>query len=536
NAVGLAIAERMLAARFNQEPDQQPGHAIVDHRTYVIASDGDLMEGVASEASSLAGFLRLGKLTVIYDDNHITIEGDTGLAFSEDVAARYRAYGWQVLAVADGNDLPSLRAALAEANAEALRPSLIVMRTHIAYGSPNKQDTAGAHGAPLGEDEVRLTKERLGWAYPEPFTVPAEVRASMGEAVDRGRRTEAAWRQAFEAYRAARPALAAEFERRTRGDLPAGWESVLPSFPEGGQQATRTASGAVLAAIAPVLPELAGGSADLAPSNDTYLKGLGDIGPGKFGGRNFHFGIREHGMGAVMNGLTVHHGLRVYGGTFLVFSDYMRASIRLAALSHLPAIYVFTHDSIGLGEDGPTHQPVEHLAALRAIPNLVVLRPADANETAAAWRVAVARSHGPTAIILTRQRVAVLRPGGAVERGAYVYEDGRDVTLIGTGSEVGVCIAARALLGGQGVSARVVSMPSWELFAEQPEAYRAEVLPPGVPRLSVEAGTSFGWSRWANASVSIDRFGASAPGEVTLEQFGFTPQNVAAQAQALLGR
>ncbi len=532
NAVGMAIGERMLAARFNR----QPGHNIVDHHTYAIASDGDMMEGVASEACSLAGFLGLGKLIVVYDDNRITIEGATALAFSEDVAARYRAYRWQVLSVADGNDLAALRAALAEAKAEQAHPSLIVMRTHIAYGSPNKQDTAGAHGAPLGADEVRLTKERLGWPYPEPFTVPAEVAAALISAIERGGRAEASWRRAFDAYRAVHPDLAAEFERVVRSDLPAGWEAALPSFPEGGQQATRTASGAVLAAIAPGLPELAGGSADLAPSNDTYLKGLGDIAPGNFGARNFHFGIREHAMGAVLNGLTAHRGLRVYGGTFLVFSDYMKPAIRLAALSHLPVIYVYTHDSIGLGEDGPTHQPVEHLAALRAIPNLVVLRPADANETAGAWQVALERRHGPTAIVLTRQRLPVLRPGGAVDRGAYVYDDGKDVTLIGTGSEVSVCIAAGALLRQQGVSARVVSMPSWELFAEQPAGYQAEVLPPGIPRLAVEAGVSFGWSRWAGASVSIDRFGASAPGEIALERFGFTPQNVAAQALALIER
>ena len=531
NAVGMALAERMLAERYNQ-----PGHEVIDHRTYVIASDGDLMEGVASEASSLAGFLGLGKLTVFYDDNRITIEGSTDLAFGEDVAGRFRAYGWNVLAIADVNNVAEVRLVMQQAAVSSDRPTLVVTKTHIAYGSPNKQDTAGAHGAPLGADEVAATKQNLGWPYAEPFSVPEDVLNVYRRTVDRGSAAQAAWESRFAAYQAAHPELAAELSRVLAGRLPEGWTAALPSFKEGEAAATRSASGAVLNALAPVIPELVGGSADLAPSTDTNLKDAGHIGPGAFGGRNLHFGIREHAMGAILNGMALHGGLRGYGGTFLVFADYMRPSVRLAALTGLPVVYVYTHDSIGLGEDGPTHQPVEHLASLRAIPNLVVIRPADANETAGAWKVALERSGGPTALALSRQRLPVLRPGGAVDKGAYVLEDGGHVVLIGTGSEVSACLEARTLLAETGIAARVVSMPSWELFAEQPASYRDQVLPPGVPSLAVEAGVSFGWERWANASVTIDRFGASAPGEVALERLGFSPQNVAQQARALLGK
>jgi len=531
NAVGLAIAERMLAERFNRS-----GHKLVDHYTYVIASDGDMMEGVSSEACSLAGNLHLGKLIVFYDDNHITIEGSTELAFCEKVIDRFRAYGWHVLRVDDGNDLEQIERAIDEARAEPDHPTLVAVRTHIAYGSPNKQDTAAAHGSPLGEEEVRATKRNLGWPYEDPFTIPKEALDVFRRAVDAGAAAQRQWTETFSAYSAAYPDLAAEFQRALERRLPEGWERVLPQFPAGEMMATRTASGAALNAIAGVVPELVGGSADLAPSTDTYLKGYGDVTCNEFGGRNFHFGVREHAMGSVLNGMTVHGGFRVYGGTFLTFSDYMRPAIRMAALMGIPVTFVFTHDSIGLGEDGPTHQPVEHLASLRAVPNLVVVRPADANETAQAWRLALERTDGPTALALSRQKLPVLKPGGQVERGAYVLEDGSDVILIGTGSEVSLCLAARELLAGKGTSARVVSMPSWELFRAQPEAYRHEVLPPGVPRLAVEAAVSLGWCEWADATITLDRFGASAPGPVAFEELGFTAQHVAEEARRLLGR
>lgn len=531
NAVGLAIAERMLAERFNR-----PGHRIVDHYTYVIASDGDMMEGVTSEACSLAGNLRLGKLIVLYDDNRITIEGSTELAFRENVLDRFRAYGWHTLQVADGNDPDTIDRAITEARAETDRPTLVAVRTHIAHGSPNKQDSPAAHGSPLGEDEVRATKRNLGWPYEEPLTVPREALEVFRRAVDEGAAAQRRWTEAFSAYSAAHPDLAAEFQRALERRLPEGWERALPQFPAGEMMATRTASGKVLNAIAGVIPELVGGSADLAPSTDTYLKGYGDVTSNEFAGRNFHFGVREHAMGSIINGLTVHGGLRAFGGTFLTFSDYMRPAIRMAALMGVPVTYVFTHDSIGVGEDGPTHQPVEHLAGLRAIPNLVVLRPADANETAQAWRVALERRDGPTALILSRQKLPVLKAGGHVGRGAYVMEQGADIVLVGTGSEVSLCLAARELLAGEGISARVVSMPSWELFRAQPAAYRDDVLPPGVPKLAVEAAVSLGWCEWANATITLDRFGASAPGEVAFEKLGFTPQRVADEARRLLGK
>ena len=529
NAVGMAIAERMLAQRFNR-----PGHDMVDHYTYVIASDGDMMEGVASEACSLAGYLGLGKLVVFYDDNGITIEGSTDLAFREDVGARFRAYGWRVLSIPDVNELESVHSVIAEARSSSDRPTLVVVRSHIAFGSPGKQDSAAAHGAALGEEEVQATKLNLAWLYQEPFAIPEAALSVFRRALDEGAQVEQTWDRAFATYAAAYPDLAAEFQRTLARRLPGGWARVLPSFQEGEKLATRSASGAVLNALAPVLPELAGGSADLAPSTDTYLKGYGDITSGDFGARNFHFGVREHAMGALLNGLTLHRGFRVYGGTFLIFSDYMRPAVRLAALTGLPVVFVYTHDSIGLGEDGPTHEPIEHLASLRAMPNLVVLRPADANETAVAWRVALERADGPTAIILSRQRLPVLRPSEAAEKGAYVLEDGTDIVLIGTGSEVSLCLAARDLLRERGLSARVVSMPSWELFERQPVSYREEVLPPGMPRLAVEAGVALGWSRWADATVTLDRYGASAPGEVALEQLGFSPERVAQRARELV--
>jgi len=543
NAVGMALAERFLAERFNRD-----GHTVVDHRTYVIASDGDMMEGVASEAASLAGHLRLGKLIAFYDDNHITIEGGTELAFSEDVGRRFEAYGWHVQAVPDGNDVEAIAAAIEAAMAETERPSLIRVRTHIAYGSPNKQDTSDAHGAPLGPDEVRLTKQRLGWPEEPEFYVPDEALAHWRLALDRGRSMEAEWQVRWDAYRDAYPDLAADLEDAVQGMPPRGWEALLPEFPPTAPMATRNASGAVLNAVAPRLPLLVGGSADLAPSTDTYLKHYGDINGGDFSGRNLHFGVREHAMGAVLNGMAVHGGVIPYGGTFLVFSDYMRPSIRVACLMGVHVIYVFSHDSIGLGEDGPTHQPVEQLAALRCIPGLTVIRPADATETAVAWRVAI-EAETPVALVLTRQKVPVLdrtqyAPAEDLVRGAYVLAEapgGRpQAIIIASGSEVHVALAAQRLLAEQGVPARVVSMPSWELFEAQPRAYREQVLPPEVlGRVAVEAASPMGWDRYVGAHgqvVAIDRFGASAPGETVMRKFGFTPENVARHVLLSLGR
>ncbi len=541
NGVGMALGERYLAATFNR-----PGHAIVDHFTYAIVSDGDLMEGVASEAASLAGHLKLGKLVYLYDDNHITIEGNTKLAFTENVSRRFQAYGWHVQEI-DGNDLNAVTQALATARAELDRPSLIRARTHIAHGSPNKQDTAGAHGSPLGAEEVRLTKEALGWPLEPPFHIPPDALNHFREAVKRGQAGQAQWQTRFDAYASAFPDLAKEWNDFLQGKLPAGWEESLPAFsPQEASMATRQASGKVLNAIAPRLRALIGGSADLAPSNNTYLTDFEDSNLSAQG-RNFHFGVREHGMGAILNGMALHGGIRPYGATFLVFSDYMRPSIRLAALTKLPVIYVFTHDSIGLGADGPTHQPVEHLAALRAIPHLVVLRPADATETAAAWRVAIEERSRPVALILTRQKLPVLEQpasGDFVSRGAYVLTDTGTkplkVVLIATGSEVSLALEGRKLLEAKGIGTRVVSMPSWELFAEQPQSYREKVLPPAVKaRLAIEAASPFGWRQYVGEEgdiLGIEGFGASAPGPVVMEQYNFTAGNVAARAKALLQR
>jgi transketolase len=487
NAVGMAMASRLLAQRFNR-----PGHELVSHRIVALCSDGDLMEGVASEVASLAGFQRLGNLAVFYDDNRITIEGSTDLAFREDVGARFRAYGWNVLNVADGNtDLAGMAAAIEVAFAERERPTLVIVRTSIGFGSPNKQDTAEAHGAPLGEAEVALAKEQLGWPTSPDFLVPEDVLAHFREALPRGERAEREWRLKFAAYAAAFPALALEWERRMWGDLPEGWAGGIPAFsPDAGAVATRSASNKVLNGIAAKVPELAGGSADLAPSTETIMKDAGDFLPDASpGGRNFHFGVREHGMGTILNGMARHGGVIPYGATFFIFTDYMRPSIRLAALMGCRVVYVLTHDSVGLGEDGPTHQPIEHLASLRAMPNLYVFRPADANETAAAWRVALERTQGPTAIVLTRQKLPVLPPSSVhrddgVDRGAYILSDaegGRpEVLLLASGSEVHVALAAKKLLSAEGVAARVVSMPCWERFEEQPGGYREAVLPPAV--------------------------------------------------------
>ena len=541
NGVGMAIAERYLAAYFNR-----PGHPIVDHFTYSIVSDGDLMEGVASESASLAGHLKLGKLIYLYDDNRVTIEGDTGLAFTENVSQRFEAYGWHVQEV-DGNDLKEMTNALAASRAELNRPSLIRAHTHIAFGSPNKQDTAAAHGSPLGKQEVLLTKKALGWPVEPDFHVPQESLDYFREAVARGQAQEAQWRARWESYVAAFPEVAQEWDRVMKGELPPGWQESLPQFPpEGGDLATRQASGKVLNAIAPRFPTLIGGSADLAPSTDTILKDFDDFHRTP-SGRNFHFGVREHAMGAVLNGMALHGGIRPYGATFLVFSDYMRPSIRLAAMGKLPVVYVFTHDSIALGEDGPTHQPIEHLASLRAIPHLTVIRPADATETAAAWRVALERRKGPVALILTRQKTPLLDrrrfpPADLLAKGAYILAETNKVPchiiLLASGSEVHLALKARDLLEAKGIGTRVLSMPSWELFAEQPRSYREEVLPPSIrARLAIEAASPLGWREYVGERgdvLGIEQFGASAPGAVLLEKYGFTPEHIAARAEALL--
>lgn len=542
NAVGMAMAERFLAARFNR-----PDGALVDHRTWVLASDGDLMEGVASEAASLAGHLRLGKLTVIYDDNSITIDGRTDLAFSEDVGARFAAYGWRVLRVDDGNDLTAIDAALTDAGSQEDRPTLIVLRTVIGDPAPTKRDTSGAHGAPLGAEEIRKTKAILGWPD-EPFFVPETARTDMGAVATRGTEAEANWNRMKSAYAVAHPAEAAQFERWLAGALPEGWDAKLPTFGvEAKAVETRKASAAALKVLAASLPNLVGGSADLAGSTGTSHGLGGEFGPGTVG-QTVHWGIREHAMAACMNGLAAHGGVRPFGSTFLVFSDYMKPSIRLAALMGLPTIYLGTHDSIGVGEDGPTHQPIEHLAMLRAIPNLVVFRPGDANETVEAWRAAVERNEGPTILALTRQKLPVLDRstlGSAegVRRGGYVLFDppgGPEAIIMGTGSELSVALDAATALLKDGVRARVVSLPSWELFAAQPDAYRDSVLPAAIrARVSVEAGTSFGWQRWLGdrgEAVGLDHFGASAPGERLFEEFGFTASHVADTVRRVLSR
>ncbi len=537
--VGMALAERMLAATFNR-----PGLEIVNHYTYAIVSDGDLMEGISHEAASLAGHLGLGRLIYLYDDNHITIEGDTALAFSEDVRKRFTAYGWHVQAV-DGHDRAAVARALGRARAETDRPSLILCRTHIGYGSPHKQDTAQAHGEPLGADEVRLTKEALGWPPDAQFLIPDRALAHFRTARDRGSQAQSQWEALLARYAREYPDLAAEWKRRMAGELPAGWEEALPTFQaEEGAIATRVAGGKIMAALARVLPELVGGSADLHPSTKTYLSAYPAVGKGEYGGRNLHFGIREHAMGGILNGLALHGGFRPYGSTFLVFSDYMRPSIRLAAMMCLPVIYIFTHDSIFVGEDGPTHQPVEHTASLRAIPGLTVLRPADARETVGAWHFIAGYRAGPVALLLSRQNLAILAETdpAAVGRGAYVVADAPNpqLQLMASGSEVAVALEAGKLLAAEGIAARVISMPSWERFDAQPQDYRDSVLLPGVTaRVAVEAAVSLGWERYVGDGgeiVALNRFGASAPYKVLAEKFGFTAQAVAARARACLER
>jgi transketolase len=558
NGVGLAVAERFLAARYNR-----PGFEIIDHFTYGLVSDGDLMEGVAAESASIAGHLRLGKLIYLYDNNHISLASSTDLTFTEDRAGRFGAYGWHVQTVEDGNDLAAIDAAIRAARAETERPSLILVRTHIGYGSPHKQDTFEAHGSPLGEDEVRLTKQNLGWPVQPDFLIPGEALAHFREALTRGQKAEAEWNSLFGAYARAHPGPAQELRQAIRGELPKNWDAGVPVFPADPKgMATRVASGRVLTEIAGRIPTLIGGSADLNPSTHTALKGLGDFespdrtaadrqgaagGDWSYAGRNLHYGVREHAMGAITNGLAAHGGIIPFASTFLIFSDYMRPAIRLAALMELGVIYVFTHDSIGLGEDGPTHQPVEQLASLRAIPNLVLIRPADANEAAVAWKIAVEERRRPVALALTRQSVAVLdrsryASADGLRRGGYVLSDPADrrpdVILIASGSEVGLVVQAAEKLKSRGIAARLVSMPSWDLFETQTQEYRDAVLPPAWPaRLAVEAASPQGWSKYVGDRgevIGVDCFGASAPGPVVLDKLGFTADNVVERAMKLI--
>jgi transketolase len=543
-AVGMAIAERFLGASFNR-----PGHDVVDHHTYVLASDGDLMEGISHEAASLAGHQALGKLICLYDANLVSLDGPTALSFTEDVGARFEAYGWHVQHI-DGMDAAQVDAAIRAAQADRGRPSIIVARTHIGYGSPHKQDSNKAHGSPLGEEEVRLTKRAYGWPEDRQFYVPDEALAHLREARSRGDQQQRDWQQRVEAYARAEPAAAGALRRAFAGDLPDGWDAKLPTYaPDDKPIATRVASGQAINALAGTLPLLVGGSADLGESNNTEMTDCGVMSAETPAGRNIYFGVREHAMGAALNGMAAHGGVIPFGGTFLVFSDYCRPAIRIAALSGFPSIFVFTHDSVGLGEDGPTHQPIEHLQALRAMPKLTFIRPADANETAVAWKLAI-ENDGPTAFALTRQAVPHLAGtanGGALGllRGAYVVSEASDgrpnAIILATGSEVGLAVEAQGLLEQRGVRTRVVSMPCWSLFEAQERAYRDEVLPPDVrARVSVELGVTLGWRRWVGDDgdcIGIDgRFGASAPAKVVLEKLGFTPEAVAARVEAVVER
>lgn len=560
NGVGMAIAEAHLAARYNRD-----GHAIVNHFTYGLVTDGDLMEGVSHEAASLAGHLKLGKLIYLYDDNKISLAGSTNLTFTEDVGERFQAYDWHVQRIADGNDLDAIQAALENARAETTRPSLIVVRTHIGFGSPNKQDTFEAHGSPLGAEEVKLTKKNLGFPEEPAFFIPGAALEHFRQALENGAVWEQAWNEKFSAYAAAYPDLAREFEMVTRGGLPPDWDADVPSFNADAKGvSTRVAGGQVLNALAKRVPSIIGGSADLDPSTMTALKGMGDFGPTEsahgdmqgsvgggwnYAGRNIHYGVREHAMGCAANGMALHGGVIPFTATFFTFSDYMRPAIRLAALMEQRIIFVFTHDSIALGEDGPTHQPIEHLAALRAIPHLSLIRPCDANETAEAWRVALQQIHKPTALVLTRQNVPTLdrvqfASAKGLERGAYILADAPegkpDLILIATGSEVGLIVAAREKLAAENIRARLVSMPSWDLFDAQPQEYRDTVLLPSVQaRLAVEAGVAQGWHKYvgdAGDVLCMTGYGASAPYQVLFEKFGFTPDNVVARAKQVLAK
>jgi len=539
NAVGMAIAEAHLSAKFNR-----PGFSVLDHYTYVIASDGDLMEGVASEACSLAGHLGLGKLIVLYDDNHISIDGSTDLAFTEDRMGRFNAYGWHTQEVPDGNDTAAIAKALEEARGEEDRPSIIAVRTYIGYGSPNKQDSSDAHGSPLGEDEVRLTKENLGWPSDQTFLVPDEVRDHFSQVSVSGQKAEKVWNKLFADYKKEHPDLAAMWKQMWSAELPEGWQKFLPDL-SGQSMATRAASGKVINALAPALPRLLGGSADLAPSNNTIIDGEGTFSKEDREGRNFHFGVREHGMGAIANGMSLHGALHPYVATFMIFSDYMKPAVRLSVLSRCPVTFIFTHDSIGLGEDGPTHQPIEQLASLRSIPGLIDIRPADASETVQAWRVAL-ETNEPTALILSRQNLpsidrTVHPAASAIEKGAYILaETGYDqrAIILASGSEVAPALGAMDILDAKGIHVRVVNVASFELFSRQSEKYQREVLPPEITaRVAVEAASPFGWERFTGSGgriIGIDRFGSSAPGGLNMEKFGFTAENIAKTVEELL--
>ena len=545
HGVGMAMAERWLGDHYNR-----PGHEIINHHTYAIVSDGDLQEGVSSEAASLAGTLRLGKLIYLYDDNDISIEGNTDIAFAENVAQRFQAYGWHVVGPIDGMDPEGVDSAIRMAQAETGRPSLIVCRTVIGFGSPHKAGTASAHGEPLGKEEIRLAKENLGWPYPEPFTVPQEAKSHLRQALEQGNSQQEEWQIRLEAYRHAYPVEAAQLEEARRGDLPEGWDRGLEELFSAGDQpiATREASGRVMNALLDRVHSFTGGSADLAPSTKTLLKDHGHYGFEEYCGHNLHFGVREHAMGAIANGMAIHGGIIPYTATFLIFSDYMRPPIRLAALMEQRVVYIFTHDSIGLGEDGPTHQPIEQLLGLRSVPNLVVLRPADATETVEAWKVALGRRQGPTVLALSRQNLPVLdrsvfAPASGVQRGGYILWEASEqpeVILIGTGSEVQIAMEAGKLLCEQGIAARVVSLPSWELFDAQPAEYRHGVLPPKIgARVSIEAATPMGWRQYVGdqgVAIGIHHFGASAPAGVLYQEFGLTAQRMAEEAGRLLTR
>lgn len=541
-AVGMAMAERHLAATYNRD-----NFNLIDHYTYVICGDGDLMEGVSSEASSLAAHLKLGKMIVLYDSNDISLDGELSRSFSENVAQRYQAYGWQYLRVEDGNDLAAIEAAIAEAKSDLDRPALIEVKTTIGYGSPNKGGSSASHGAPLGKDEVALVKENYQWGYQQEFHVPEEVYGFYAERAQAGQKREAEWNEQFAAYAKEYPQLAEQFQQGASGELPSGWDKDLPVYEAGAKLATRVASGNAINALAKTIPYFLGGSADLAHSNNTVIKGEGNFLAGSYEGRNIWFGVREFAMGAALNGMALHGGLKVYGGTFFVFSDYVRPAIRLSALMKQPVVYVFTHDSIAVGEDGPTHEPIEQLASLRAMPGLTVLRPADAVETNEAWRYAVSRTDEPVVLVLTRQNLPVMaetleKAAVGVERGGYVLADAANgnpqLILLASGSEVSLCMQAREALAASGIEARVVSMPSWSLFEKQPKEYRDSVIPPSVKaRLAVEMGSPLGWERYTGdggSVIGINHFGASAPGERIMKEFGFTVENVVAEAKKLL--
>ncbi len=560
NGVGMAVAERFLASKFNR-----PGYEIVDHYTYAMVSDGDLMEGVASEAASLAGHLRLGRLICLYDNNHITLSGETRLTFTEDVCKRFEAYGWHVQSVEDGNDIEAISEAIIAARSEPIRPSLISVRTHIGYGSPHKQDTFEVHGSPLGSEEVIATKKNLGWPIEPKFYIPEDALAQFKKALDKGIQLEATWKTKMDLYEKTYPKLMNEWNQMMSSEPPDGWDYGIPVFPPDSKGiATRSACGQIMNATASQLPSLIGGSGDLNPSTYTALNGLGNFqyphsegrevqgavsGEWGYGGVNIAFGVREHAMGSIVNGIALHGGLLPFGSTFLIFSDYMRPAIRLAALMKIHVIYVFTHDSVGLGEDGPTHQPIEHLSSLRAIPNLIVLRPADANETAEAWKTAIQHKNGPVAITLARQKVPVIDRGKfsqavGLRRGAYILADSAfgkpEIILIATGSEVHLALEAHEKMQAEDIRSRVVSIPSWELFEEQPEEYRNEVLPPDIKtRISIEAGSTHGWHKYVGlkgAAIGIDHFGDSAAGEVLFKKFGFTSENILNRAKTLLAK